>query len=407
MKKIIFFTLSFIAIVIFSSPVFWFQQDSFELNGHYWLNVYIVFVAYFLANLVIQTFNNFPGNRSSMSVLPSVLGSFAFVFLCVALLGLSYSIAFIAMSFLCAVFFGYVGFAIARRTKKVMAFIPFGKGQETYRLPNIHWVRLDEPKLPKESISAIVVDLRSPQLTDEWQHFLAEKTLEGISVFNTRQVEEALTGRVKIHHMYENDLGSLLPSPIYTNIKLLIEVVLVLLSFPVVLPVMAVTAALIKLESQGGIFFIQNRVGRGGKEFKIYKFRSMCADSEKDGAQFASAGDMRVTRVGKFIRKTRIDELPQFFNILKGEMSLIGPRPEQKVFVKEFEETVPFYNYRHIVRPGISGWAQVVHGYAADSEATQVKVEHDFYYIKHYSFSLDALIFFKTFKTMLTGFGAR
>ena len=121
----------------------------------------------------------------------------------------------------------------------------------------------------------------------------------------------------------------------------------------------------------------------------------------------AQLGDSRVTRIGNIIRKTRIDELPQFWNILKGDMSLIGPRPEQKVFVDQFIQEIPFYDYRHIVRPGISGWAQVTHGYAADTEQTQIKIEHDFYYIKHFSFSLDVLILFKTLKTMLTGFGAR
>lgn len=133
----------------------------------------------------------------------------------------------------------------------------------------------------------------------------------------------------------------------------------------------------------------------------------MCKDSEKDGAKFASASDMRVTRIGKFIRKTRIDELPQFFNVLKGDMALIGPRPEQKAFVEKFQEIIPFYDYRHIVKPGITGWAQVVHGYAADADETQVKIEHDFYYIKNFSFGLDFLIIIKTIYTLATGFGAR
>lgn len=153
--------------------------------------------------------------------------------------------------------------------------------------------------------------------------------------------------------------------------------------------------------------FLQRRVGQFGKEFTIYKFRSMCKDSEKNGAKFASAGDMRVTRIGKFIRKTRIDELPQFFNVLKGDMALIGPRPEQKAFVDKFEDVIPFYSYRHVVKPGITGWAQVVHGYAADVGETQVKIEHDFYYIKNFSFGLDVLIVMKTIYTMVTGFGAR
>ena len=226
-------------------------------------------------------------------------------------------------------------------------------------------------------------------------------------VYNARQIEESLTGRVRIRHMYENQLGSLLPSPVYSVIKRIIDIVAVLAVMPIVLPIMLVTAIAVVLESKGGALFIQNRVGKGGKEFKIYKFRSMTKDSEKDGAQFASAGYMRVTKIGKFIRKTSIDELPQFFNVLKGDMSLIGPRPEQKVFVDAFEEQIPFYNYRHIVRPGISGWAQVTQGYTADVDDTQIKVEHDFYYIKHFSMWLDVLIVFKTIKTMLTGFGAR
>ena len=170
---------------------------------------------------------------------------------------------------------------------------------------------------------------------------------------------------------------------------------------------MLLTALAIRLESPGPALFVQNRVGQKGREFKIYKFRSMRIDSERHGAQFATAGDERITRIGRFIRKTRLDELPQFWNILKGDMSLIGPRPEQKAFVENFEHSIPFYNYRHIVKPGISGWAQVMQGYTADNDTTQIKVEYDFYYIKHFSFSLDVLIFFKTIKTMLTGFGAR
>ena len=253
----------------------------------------------------------------------------------------------------------------------------------------------------------IVADLYASELSPEWQKFLAACVLAGIPVHNAKQVEESLTGRVRIRHMYENQLGSLLPSPVYSLVKRIIDVVAVLGVMPIVLPVMLITAIVIKLESKGGALFIQKRVGKGGREFDIYKFRSMAHDSEKDGAKFASAGDMRVTRVGKFIRKTRIDELPQFFNVLKGDMSLIGPRPEQKVFVDQFEEKIPFYNYRHIVRPGISGWAQVMQGYAADVEDTQIKVEFDFYYIKHFSLWLDVLIVFKTIKTMLTGFGAR
>ena len=290
----------------------------------------------------------------------------------------------------------------------IMAYIPVGKTNDLSLISDIQWIKVNRPKdLNVKHIKAIVADLHSPDLDNEWQKFLADQTLSGTPVYNVKQVVESMTGRIKINHMYENNLGSLLPSPGYMVIKHIFDVILVLLSFPIVLPIMFFTAIAIKLESEGPALFIQNRVGQGGKEFQIYKFRSMGKDSEKHGAQTASTNDIRVTRIGKFIRKTRIDELPQFFNVLKGDMSLIGPRPEQKIFVDQFEQEIPFYNYRHIVKPGITGWAQVTHGYAGDADETRVKIEHDFYYIKHISFSLDVLIVFKTIKTMLTGFGAR
>ncbi|NLJ13400.1 MAG: exopolysaccharide biosynthesis polyprenyl glycosylphosphotransferase, partial [Gammaproteobacteria bacterium] len=214
-------------------------------------------------------------------------------------------------------------------------------------------------------------------------------------------------GRVKVDHLSENIFGSLLPSGLYSAFKRFLDVAVVLLAAPFWVPVMFITGIVIKLESAGSMFFIQERVGLGNKDFRVYKLRSMCKDSEKDGAQFAQANDMRITRVGHFIRKTRLDEIPQFINVLKGDMSIIGPRPEQRAFVDQFETEIPFYSYRHVVRPGITGWAQVVHGYAADADDTRVKIEHDFYYIKHFSLWLDILIVVKTIRTVLTGFGAR
>lgn len=228
-----------------------------------------------------------------------------------------------------------------------------------------------------------------------------------IKIYNAKNLEESLTGRVRSRYFYENDLGTLQPSGIYQIIKRVIDVIAVLITLPITICIMLITAIAIRLESKGNVLFIQKRVGQGRKEFNLYKFRSMCQDSEKDGTKFATTNDMRITKVGKFIRKTRIDELPQFFNVLKGDMSLIGPRPEQKVFVDKFIKEIPFYNYRHIVKPGISGWAQVIQGYTADVNDTKIKLQYDLYYIKNFSIWLDILIVFKTIKTMLTGFGAR
>jgi lipopolysaccharide/colanic/teichoic acid biosynthesis glycosyltransferase len=170
---------------------------------------------------------------------------------------------------------------------------------------------------------------------------------------------------------------------------------------------MLIIALAIRIDSRGPIIFTQERVGEGGRVFNMHKFRSMTHDADQTAAQFAMAGDKRVTRVGAFIRKFRLDELPQFWNILIGDMSLIGPRPEQVGFVEQFERDIPYYSYRHLVRPGITGWAQVNHGYAADHEETRKKLEHDLYYVKHFSFWLDVLIGFKTIGTVTTGYGAR
>lgn len=351
----------------------------------------------------------YPGDKSIGFVLSATITWYLLLLLVLFLTRHYYSIVFISLSFFLALLYGFVGYFFCRRwVIPKIALIPFGKAADLEKIANAQWVVITNPSLPEDKrFNMLVVDLHAEELNARWQKFLAQCVLNGIPVYNSRQIEESLTGRVKITHMYENDLGSLLPSPIYSLIKRSMDIGLVLLVMPVALPLMILTALAVVLESKGGALFIQNRVGRKGKEFKIYKFRSMTSDSEKDGAQFATQGDMRVTRVGKFIRKTRLDELPQFFNVLKGDMSLIGPRPEQKVFVDEFEKQIPFYSYRHIVRPGISGWAQVVQGYTADVDDTRVKVQYDFYYIKNYSLWLDVLIAFKTIKTMLTGFGAR
>jgi lipopolysaccharide/colanic/teichoic acid biosynthesis glycosyltransferase len=184
-------------------------------------------------------------------------------------------------------------------------------------------------------------------------------------------------------------------------------ILFLLLSLPIALPVAVVTALAIKIDSRGPLIFTQERVGEGGNIFRMHKFRSMHVDAELGGARFAQSEDERVTRVGRFIRRYRLDELPQFANILTGQMSLIGPRPEQVGFVKQFEKEIPFYGYRHLVKPGITGWAQVNHGYAADEKETRTKLEHDLYYVKHFSIWIDVLIGLKTFRTIITGFGAR
>ncbi|WII92406.1 exopolysaccharide biosynthesis polyprenyl glycosylphosphotransferase [Kingella negevensis] len=367
----------------------------------------ICFIAYLTTAVSITTLRAFPGKQTWLNILPAVGIAYSSVFAVSGVLFITFSNSFVIANGLITAVFFLADFYISRRRTPRMAYIPLGRATHAAEIPNIEWQRLDQPTLPENRLRAIVADLHSNDLSPDWQRFLADCTLRGIAVYNIRQIEESLTGRVKIRHMYENDLGSLLPSPRYMLVKRVLDIFLIIISAPLTVPLMITTAIAIRSESAGSVFFVQNRVGQGGHEFKIYKFRSMTLDSEKDGAKLAQVGDARITRVGKFIRKTRLDELPQFWNILRGDMSLIGPRPEQKVFVEQFNERIPFYNYRHIVKPGLSGWAQVTQGYAGNEDETQIKLEHDFYYIKHFSLSLDILIIFKTIKTILTGFGAR
>ena len=171
---------------------------------------------------------------------------------------------------------------------------------------------------------------------------------------------------------------------------------------------MLIAAIAVKLESKGPIIYRQSRVGLGGKPFDVLKFISMRADAERDGKpQWAQRGDSRVTRVGHLMRLTRIDELPQLFSVLAGQMSLVGPRPERPYFVEQIAEKVPFYAARHSVKPGVTGWAQVRHHYGASVEDASDKLEYDLFYVKNHTLFFDILILFYSVKVVLTAQGSR
>ena len=173
-------------------------------------------------------------------------------------------------------------------------------------------------------------------------------------------------------------------------------------------PLMLVAAIAIKLDSAGPVFYRQQRVGAHNKVFQVTKFRSMRTDAEKDGKpRWAAAQDDRITRVGQLIRRLRIDELPQLFNVLAGSMSLVGPRPERPFFVEQLVVEIPYYAVRHSIKPGVTGWAQVRYQYGSTVEDSQEKLQYDLYYVKNHSLLLDVLILFQTVGVVLTGKGAR
>ena len=263
--------------------------------------------------------------------------------------------------------------------------------------------------LPSCPLDALVIDLKHyPPSRNQRIALFRQSMARNIPVYSPKKWLENYEERLRLTTLQQHDLATLNPKvhP-YLILKRILDILCIVWVLPIVLPLFLIIALIIRIESRGPAIFTQSRVGYLGREFKIYKFRSMHHQAEKTGAQFASKEDIRITRIGKIIRQLRIDELPQFFNVLKGDMSLIGPRPEQKIFVDQFDETVPYYRYRHHVKPGISGLAQVRQGYAANAEETAVKLEYDLFYIKHLSLGLDILIFIKTLCTIFTGFGAR
>ena len=250
-------------------------------------------------------------------------------------------------------------------------------------------------------------------MTDRRQGFPAEQLLackiNGIVVRDLLNYAERIKGNIELDVLHPSVMifssGFIKATRNKRTFDILVSVLILILTSPIFL----LTAFLIWLSSFGKhpVFYRQTRIGLGGQEFSVLKFRSMKVDAEKDGAQFAKRKDSRVTWIGRFIRMTRIDELPQLINVLKGEMSFVGPRPERPEFVNEFVEEVPHYSLRHAVKPGISGWAQICYPYGENIEDTKNKLEFDLYYIKNYSMFLDLTILFQTVQVVVFGQGAR
>jgi sugar transferase (PEP-CTERM system associated) len=235
--------------------------------------------------------------------------------------------------------------------------------------------------------------------------------LRGVRVAQADEFFETLTGQIPVRQLRPS---SIIFSPgfrkprFFNNTRRVVEFILGAIGLVLSAPFLLLAAVAIALESGFPILFRQERVGEHGKTFMLMKLRTMRQDAEKNGAVWASAnGDPRITRVGQFLRKTRIDELPQFLNVLKGDMSFVGPRPERPVFVEELEALIPYYGERHSVKPGITGWAQVRNGYTSSVEESEAKLRYDLYYIKNMSFWLDLQIVLDTFKVIVFGRGAR
>lgn len=257
-----------------------------------------------------------------------------------------------------------------------------------------------------------VIMLNDSNFTGDLAKELFNARLSGLAVDDMRSLYERLALRVPVDLINDNwllheDGFNLNVHQMARRAKRVFDIVVSFGLLLVLWPILLLTALAIKMESPGPVIYSQRRVGLQGKVFTVYKLRSMSVDAEKDGAQWAVKADPRVTKVGRFIRKTRIDELPQLFNVFIGDMSLIGPRPERPEFVSELEAQIPYFYVRHSVKPGITGWAQVLYPYGSSIEDARYKLEYDFYYIKHLSILLELKIFLKTIGVVLFPKGAR
>ena len=368
--------------------------------------------AVILGYVIVRRLTRYPGITSISYILPAFAISYGVALSVIILFRVDYSRFFLLISFINAqLWFHFIVFISDKVRNLSFDVVPFGNARKLCDIPRVQWNIMDSPNLNGKHTHGVAADLRA-DLPDEWETFLAESAVNGIPVYHFKQLSEDLTGKLEIEHLSENNLGSLLPSFFYLRIKQSIDIAAAILLLPIVLPLFGLIAVGIKRNSEGPVFFRQPRVGYQGRVFQMWKFRTMVhhqLDTAPDHkALVTNSDDHRITRFGGYLRRIKLDELPQIINILRGEMSWIGPRPEAVSLSEEFERELPFFRYRHIVRPGITGWAQVNQGYVGtETDEERAKLHYDFYYIKNFSAWLDVLITMRTIAAMLTGFGAR
>lgn len=353
-----------------------------------------------------------PGTRESSGILPAYLISFGATLTVILIARISYSRGILIAGFGLAQVWFFLVYLITQRRRRLRLGIVEGGHVGAF----VHMRTVDSVVLALDTapagLDAITADFRVDH-SSAWQSRLADYVLAGMPVYHSKDLYESLTGRAELEHLSENNLGALGPQTSLIFAKTLIDRALALPALALMLPLMVLTAVIVRLDSPGPALFRQARTGYRGRQFTVFKFRTMHIDqapAEEDGSVdrfITRPNDARITRVGHVLRRSRIDELPQIINVLLGQMSWIGPRPEACPLSQWYTREIPFYRYRHVVRPGITGWAQVNQGHVADVSDVHTKLQYDFYYIRNFSVWLDLLITAKTVKTMLTGRGSR
>lgn len=368
-------------------------------------------VAVLIGFYIYRSIAIYPGTQASYSILPTFLIAYVLVLTVLIFTRLDYNRILLISGFLASVLWFYFLVLMPQHRRPLrIGVVPFGDVGAPVHRRRAEWYTIAKPEAAQvQNYDMLVADFRV-DLPDEWERYLADVTLAGVPVLHVKQLRESLTGRVEIDHLSENNFGALIPDHVYLKVKQAVDLATAVIALALLAPLLLIVGAAVRLDSSGPALFRQRRVGYAGRIFTVYKFRTMkvpdgtAADREN---AMTSEDDPRITRLGRFLRRSRIDELPQIINILRGEMSWIGPRPEAQVLSQWYESELPFYRYRHIVRPGITGWAQVNQGHVAEVDDVLIKLHYDFYYIRYFSPWLDALITVRTIVTVFTGFGSR
>lgn len=408
----------------------------------------LVFCSAMLAGMIAMGFYQREQRDGPMATIVRLVLSFCVGFAVMALVYLMYpGLVVGGLAFAVALFSSFVGIATCRllcfsRTDNDMArrILVLGVGEKAKQIDSLRRaadrvgitilgyidIGKDEPKIadgkvirPKGSIRQLAEKFSADEIVvaidDRRNGLPLEEILDckmhGVQIIEAPTFYERQLGKIKLEELKPSNLifaDGFTQAVLKRTEKRIMDIfassVLLMLS----LPLLILTAVAIKLEGRGPIFYGQERVGWRGKPFTVYKFRSMREDAEIDGIPvWAKADDDRVTKVGWFIRKTRIDELPQLFNVFRGDMSFVGPRPERPEFVEELSNAIPYYDLRHHVKPGITGWAQVSYPYGASIKDSREKLQYDLYYLKNYSMFLDINILLLTVQVILWGKGAR
>ena len=375
-----------------------------------WGSISIALATNLVSLLYYRGMRPYPGARKFAFIFSSFILSWSGAFALLLFLRLPYSSSHLAIAFATGLLVMVLLNSWNRKLDGVhFLMVPSTRVRRVLgELPWLNHTVCLGPDDISESSSIIVADLRA-ELQPKWSKALADAALRGNPIFHIKHITESLTGRVQIEHLSENPLGRLAPTPSYAFFKQLCERFLSAVALILLLPLLLLLAFIIRLDSDGPAIFSQKRVGFRGRQFTMFKFRTMVGHGVSANLEdeITIENDPRITRFGRLLRNSRLDELPQLLNVVLGQMSLIGPRPETVQLSALYDKSIDFYAYRHVVRPGVTGWAQINQGHVTTTDEVHRKLQYDFYYIKHFSLWLDVVIAIRTIQVMLFSSGAR